>query len=213
MDGEVCRCTRLAREPAGEKRDQQTKTADVIAPRRKRRYTSKFPCRSGNADRKYEVSICVWKICARYEKTNNAPASAKPFKLERRAAQIRIVALTAPFKSMAADPDMNPVSGIFSMMNCGIGEMMLAAIMLRMKAMKAPIHCRKRERADLNEMVFMAGVDLSEMVFMRISLFLKICERQCSQPKAEHADACVDVQRLERAHHDHGNAHRKGDAL
>ena len=61
-------------------------------------------------------------------------------RLERRAAQMRIVALTAPLKSMAADPDMNPVSGIFSMMNCGSGEMMFAAIMLRMKAMKAPIH-------------------------------------------------------------------------
>jgi hypothetical protein len=38
----------------------------------------------------------------------------------------------------------------------------------------------------LNEKVFMAGVDLTEMVFMGTSLFLKSGESQRGLPKAEH---------------------------
>jgi hypothetical protein len=89
---------------------------------------------------------------------------------------------------------------------------MFAAIMLRMNATNALIHCRKKARMVLNEKLFIAGADLSKMVFMATSLFLKVGKRQRGQSYTEQRNAFGDIQCLERAHHNDSNARGHSDA-
>ena len=89
------------------------------------------------------------------ERTNNSPISLNPLNDERRAAQKRMVALTAALNNIAVEVGINPAEGVFSMIDCGNGEIMLAAIILRINATNEPSHCTNRANTDLNVKFFM----------------------------------------------------------
>src|SRR5512142_410510 len=135
---------------------------------------------------KYPVSSCVWSVSTPKERTNICPHSARPLKVDRRPTQTRMTALITPLNSKAPVRERKPAGGVLSRMNFGMGESKLATVMLKTKAMAAPMHCRKRTMADLNEKACTAGANSSELVFIATSLFLRISDWQRGWPKAEH---------------------------